>query len=44
MTFSLHRKHKLVLSSECFLCVVTREQQSLFLGMLVAHKLQGAVL
>jgi len=32
MTFSLHRKHKLVLSSECFLCIVPWERQACFLG------------
>lgn len=33
-----------MLSSECFLSVVPWEQQSLILGMLVEHKLQGTVL
>lgn len=43
VTFSLHRKYKLVLFSECFLCLVPQEQQSLFLRLLAGHKLQGDV-
>lgn len=43
VTFSLHRKHKFVLFSECFPCLVLQEQQSLFLRLLADHKLQGDV-